>query len=213
MSVDCMYTKSGKLQLPFTALSEEHTAAKARLLTTLRNSDDQGVKGAEVKVDGGRKANTEANVEEAEFKLRLQEVAGNPNKGREGLGLTPRTIFSKATKAEKRTMIVNAVREAEEDKRVVKMTSLAKQGAHMRWEVPERKLDDRELVNMSDSRFSFLIKAVYDLLPTPHNKHKHNKLVVWRRGRMRVMRCKRDAAAHTDGMQGGTVPRKIQVEA
>ena len=41
----------------------------------------------------------------------------------------------------------------------------------MRWEVPERKLDDRELVNMSDSRFSFLIKAVYDLLPTPHNKH------------------------------------------
>ena len=171
LSVDCMYTRSGKLQLPFTALSEEHTAAKARLLTTLRDSDDQGVKGAEVKVDGGRKANTEASVEEAEFKLRLQEVAGNPNKGREGLGLTPRTIYSKATKSEKRTMIVNTVKEAEEDRRVVKMTSLAKQGAHMRWEVPERKLDDRELVNMSDSRFSFLIKAVYDLLPTPHNKH------------------------------------------
>ena len=171
LSVDCMYTRSGKLQLPLTELSEEHAAAKARLLTMLRDSDDQGVKGAEVKVDGGRKANTQASIEEAEFKLRLQEVAGNPNQGREGLGLTPRTIFSKATKAEKRTMIVETVKEGEEDKRVVKMTSLAKQGAHMRWEVPERKIDDRELVNMSDSRFSFLVKAVYDLLPTPHNKH------------------------------------------
>ena len=68
-------------------------------------------------------------------------------------------------------MIVDTVREAEEDKRVVKMTSLAKQGAHMRWEVPERKIGDRELVTMSDSSFSFLVKAVYDLLPTPDNKN------------------------------------------
>ena len=65
LSVDCMYTRSGKLQLPLTELSEEHAAAKARLLTMLRDSDDQGVKGAEVKVDGGRKANTQASIEEA----------------------------------------------------------------------------------------------------------------------------------------------------
>ena len=62
-----------------------------------------------MKVDGGRKANTQASIKEAEFKLRLQEVARTPNKGREGLGLTPRTIFSKATKAERRTMIVETV--------------------------------------------------------------------------------------------------------
>ena len=171
LSVDCMYTRSGKLQLPFTELSEEHAAAKARLLTMLRDSEDQGVKGAEVKVDGGRKANTQASLEDAESRLRMQEVAGNPNRGKEGLGSTPRTFFSKATRAERRTMIVDTVREAEEEKRVVRMAGLAKQGAHMRWEVPERKLGDRELVTMADSRFSFLVKAVYDLLPTPHNKH------------------------------------------
>ena len=171
LSVACMYTRSGKLRLPVTELAEEHAAAKARLLVMLRDSEDQGVKEAGVKVDGGRKANTQARVEDAEFKLRMQEVAGNPNKGREGLGLTPRTLYSRASKAERRTMIVDTVRKAEEDRREVKMTGLAKQGAHMRWEVPERKLGDRELINMSDSRFSFLVKAVYDLLPTPHNKH------------------------------------------
>ena len=171
LSVACMYTRSGKLQLPVTELAEEHAAAKARLLVMLRDSEDQGVKEAGVKVDGGRKANTQARVEDADFKLRMQEVAGNPNRGREGLGLTPRTLFSRATKAEKRSMIVETVRKAEEDRREVTMTGLAKQGAHMRWEVPERKLGDRELLNMSESRFGFLIKAVYDLLPTPHNKH------------------------------------------
>ena len=37
-------------------------------------------------------------------------------------------------------MIVDTVREAEEDRRSVKMASLGKQGAHTRWKVPEKKL-------------------------------------------------------------------------
>ena len=55
----------------------------------------------------------------------MQEVAGNPNKGREGLGLTPRAIFSKATEAVRRTMILETVKEGEEGKMVVMITSLA----------------------------------------------------------------------------------------
>ena len=35
LSVDCLYTRSGKLQLPYSELTEEHAAAKARLFTTL----------------------------------------------------------------------------------------------------------------------------------------------------------------------------------
>ena len=66
---------------------------------------------------------------------------------------------------------MNAVREAEEDRIIVKMAGLAKQGAHMIWEVPERNFSHRDLINMPESRIAFLIKAVYDMLPTPHNKH------------------------------------------
>ena len=171
LSVDCLHTKSGKLQLPYSELTEEYKAAKARLLTTLKESEDPGVRGAGVKVDGGRKVNTQASVEEAKSKLRIQELTGTPNRGREGLGLNPKKNFSQASKGEKRDMIVGAVREAEEDRRVVKMAGLAKQGAHMRWEVPERKISHREILNMPESRLAFLVKAVYDMLPTPHNKH------------------------------------------
>ena len=66
---------------------------------------------------------------------------------------------------------MNAVREAEEDRIIVKMAGLAKQGAHMIWEVPERNFSHRDFINMPESRIAFLIKAVYDMLPTPHNKH------------------------------------------
>ena len=67
-------------------------------------------------------------------------------------------------------MVVDTVREAEEDWRRVKMASLGKQGAHTRWEVSEKKLSHREIISTSETILNFLVKAVYDLLPTPSNK-------------------------------------------
>ena len=104
-ATDCFYSKRGKLQLPYTDVVEEFKTAKARLLVTLKESEDPGVKGAEVRVDGGRKSDTQAAVEEAESRLKMQELTGFPNKGKEGLGLNPRVPFSKADKKEKRKMI------------------------------------------------------------------------------------------------------------
>ena len=76
---------------------------------------------------------------------------------------------TKSTK-ERRTMIVEKVKEAEEERRRVKKTGLSKQGAQTRWEVPERKITQRELITTPENQFRFLVKAVYDLLPTPQNK-------------------------------------------
>ena len=68
-------------------------------------------------------------------------------------------------------MVIDTVREAEEDRRRVKMASLAKQGAHTRWEVPEKKFSHREIISTSETSLKFLVKSVYDLLPTPSNKN------------------------------------------
>ena len=68
-------------------------------------------------------------------------------------------------------MVVDTIREAEEDRRRVKMASLAKQGAQTRWEVPEKRLSHREIIGRSETSLKFLVKAVYDLLPTPSNKN------------------------------------------
>ena len=172
LSTACMYTRSGRLQLPYSELTEEVKAAKARIYTTFEESNDPCVRGAELKVDGGRKADTARSVTEAKTRLRMKEIVGIPNKGKEGLGLNPRRYYSSCAKEERRTMIVDSVREAEEDKRRVKMVSLAQQGAHTRWEVPEKKLSHREIISRSETSIKFLVKAVYGLLPTPSNKNK-----------------------------------------
>ena len=172
LSVESLYTTSGKLQLPFSELTEEVKASKARILMTFSESADPCIQNAGIEVDGGRKANTAESIELAKEKLRMEEIVGIPNRGREGLGLTPKKYFSKCKDTqERRGMVVEKVRESEEDRRRVRMTGLSKQGGHMRWEVPERKISTRDIVYMPEDRLKFLIKAVYDLLPTPQNKN------------------------------------------
>ena len=171
LSLECFYSKTAKLQLPFSELKEESRAAKARLYMTLHESEDPCISNAAIEVDGGRKEKTEERVKEAKERLRMEEVMGIPNRGKEGLGLNPKRYYSQSnSKQEKRGMVVEKVREAEEERRRVKMTGLAKQGGHLRWEVPERKITPRDLVLMPEERFKFLVKSVYDLLPTPQNK-------------------------------------------
>ena len=171
LSAACMYTRSGRLQLPYSELSEEVKAAKARVYTTFEESEDPCVRGAKLQVDGGRKADTPGRVKDAKLRLRMREIGGIPNRGKEGLGLNPRKYYGSSTKEERRTMVVDTVRETEEDMRRVKMISLAKQGAHTRWEVPEKRLSHREILSTSETSLKFLVKAVYDLLPTPSNKN------------------------------------------
>ena len=171
LSTACMYTRSGRLQLPYSELSEEVKAAKARVYTAYEESEDPCVQGAKLIVDGGRKADTPGSVKDAKSRLYMKDIVGIPNKGREGLGMNPRKYFGSSTKKERRTMVVDTVREAEEDRRRVKMASLGKQGAHTRWEVPEKKLSHREIISTSETSLKFLVKSVYDLLPTPSNKN------------------------------------------
>ena len=86
LSQACLYSKSAKLRFPFSELTEEVKAAKARNLITLQESEDPNIKHAEIEVDGGRN-NTRNELEEADFRLRIRDIVGIPNVRREGLGL------------------------------------------------------------------------------------------------------------------------------
>ena len=168
-----MYSKSARLQLPFSSLTEEFKIAKARNLVTFQESNDPCIHGAELEVDEGRKANTKEEIEIAKSRLRMQEIIGVTNIGKEGLGMRKAEFYSKSSSKSKRDMIIKVVREKEEEERIVKMTTLSKQGSHnMKWEAPQRRLNQSDLITMPDERLKFLIKSVYDLLPTPANKSK-----------------------------------------
>ena len=110
LTVDALYSKSNKLQLPFTSLMEEVKVTKARHLISFQEAKDPCIRYANINVDRGRKANTKQNVEEARSRLRIRDIAGIANKGREGLGMSKRQYFCKSNQSEKRTMITEEIR-------------------------------------------------------------------------------------------------------
>ena len=171
-STDCMYSKSSRLKLPFSSITEEYKATKARNMVTFTESEDPCIRGAGIDVDAGRKANTKAEVDEAKSRLKLQEIIGTTNKGTEGLGMRKGKYYSNSSSKEKRSMIINTVKEKEEERRIVNITQLSQQGSQLRWEVPQRQIKSDDLIRMSDESLKFLIKAVHNLLPTPANKNR-----------------------------------------
>ena len=172
LSTACFYSRTSKLQFPYTELVEEVRVAKARNQVTLTNSKDRCISGAKIIIDGGRKVSTPKEVEEAEGKLRMKDMTGRGNIGHEGLGLRKTQYYHKSSEKEQRDMIVNEIRNKEEERRRVKIIGQGQQGAMTRWEVPEHRLSHRDMINTSETRIKFLTKAVYDLLPTPANKNK-----------------------------------------
>ena len=183
LSTSCMYSKSAKLRLPFSSLQEEFKVVKARNLVTFQDSTDPCIQGANIDVDEGRKADTRKDIELSEARLKLKDIIGVTNKGREGLGMRKAEFFSKTSPKGKRKMIVKTIREKVEEDRVATITSLSKQGAHTKWEVPQRRLNQSDLMNMPEERIRFLIKSVYDLLPTPANKN------IWFKTEEKCMLC------------------------
>ena len=49
---------------------------------------------------------------------------------------------------------------------------ISKQGTNLRWDVPQRYISHNKMINTTEASSSFLIKLVYNCLPTPANKNK-----------------------------------------
>ena len=53
-------------------------------------------------MDAGRKADTKAEIQEAKGRLKMQEIIGLTNKGKEGLGMRKQKYYSKSSSKEQR---------------------------------------------------------------------------------------------------------------
>ena len=106
------------------------------------------------------------------MKLTLQDIAGIANIGREGLGSYHRQYYRGSSEREKKKLVVSKIREAEEERRLVRIAALAQQSRSLQWGVPQRVMKDREMRETPEALFKFQIKVLYDLLPTPSNKNR-----------------------------------------
>jgi len=164
-----LYARSAKLQMPLTSLTEEYKVAKARLLLTVRDSTDEKISKAGIQVRTGRKWSVSQAVEQAESVLKHQDIVGATNLGREGLGTRQHQRWDTSDASERRSLIQGEIRRVEEHGRAAKAVQMGSQGRWTKWNLPERKLTWQELWRYEPLRLSFLLRSVYDLLPTPTN--------------------------------------------
>jgi hypothetical protein len=167
-----LYGHSNKLQLPLSSFTEEFKVAKVRLVTTLQESEDDKIRNAGITTLTGRKWSASQAVERAKSSLAHKDIVGTTSEGRQGLGMHCRVQWREADSRQKRTLIQKEVRDVEEETRQAKAVQLGPQGAWTRWTVPERKLTWKNMWNYEPLRLSFLLRSVYDLLPSPANLYR-----------------------------------------
>ncbi|XP_052256524.1 uncharacterized protein LOC127861838 [Dreissena polymorpha] len=146
-----LYGKSNKLQLLLSSLVEEFKTAKARLVLTLRDSPDELIP-------------TES-VSQAENELKHKDIVGVTAVGRDGIGARKVVLWSRSDQKERRAMIQSEVRRA----RQARAVEMGAQGACTTWETADGKLTWGDIWKYEPFRFSFLLRSIYDLLPSPAN--------------------------------------------
>ena len=89
--------------------------------------------------------------------------------GRQGIGATKTVLWSRSDQKERRAMIQSEVRREEESARQARAVEMGAQGTWTTWNTTDRKLTWGEIWKYEPLRFSFLLRSVYDLLPSPAN--------------------------------------------
>ena len=170
LSTNALYSNQSKLQLPFSSLVEEFKVVKARAYLMLRNSKDPVIGDLQPDVWTGSKWCVAEAVDNAEEQVKFAEVTGAVQKGRQGLGLASSRWWSKESDRGRRELVLSKIRDGEEELRKAQAVGQSQQGASTRWDdAVERRLSWSTLWQLEPFRLSFIIKAVYDVLPSGSN--------------------------------------------
>ena len=167
-----LYSSSMMLKLLTLSLVEEFKLGKAQLFQMLRDFQDPLVKNVQPSIITGQKWKAKRAVENAESALKMKEIVGSGAYGRAGLGLSPECWWPKESTINKRKIVLEEIHHLEEVRCIDTAAAQRKQGAWTKWEsVKDRSVTWGNLKHMEHKKLSFLIKAVYDILPTPVNLH------------------------------------------
>ena len=170
------YCRQAMLKLPLKSIVEEYKVGKARLLSMLEESEDNIVRSVQPKLRTGKKWKVQEAVNNAKRNLSIKEIIGHTQTNRQGLGATKMQWWSKAKGKEKRDMIIQELKKEEDVKRVQKAVQQGQQGQWTTWDSAlQRSLSWNDMWHMAPLRISFLLRSVYDLLPSNANLVKWGK--------------------------------------
>ncbi|XP_021365777.1 uncharacterized protein LOC110458420 [Mizuhopecten yessoensis] len=166
-----LYSRTSSLQLPLSSLVKEFKVTKARLVMTLRDSKDVKIRNAGIQTRTGRKWSASQSVEQAEGALKHRDIVGATCSDRQGLGTTHFQTWEGSDDKEKRSLVQGEIRREEEGTRKARAVEMGSQGAWTKWKLPERKLTWTDLWRYEPLRIQFLLRSVYNTLPSPANLH------------------------------------------
>ena len=102
----------------------------------------------------------------------MKEIIGTVANGKAGLGLHPQRWWSKESTANRRKMVSEEIHHLEVVRRFATAVGQRRKVAWTKWEnAKDRAVTWRDLKHIEPKKLSFLIKTVYDVLPTPVNLH------------------------------------------
>ncbi|XP_052234917.1 uncharacterized protein LOC127847189 [Dreissena polymorpha] len=166
-----LYGRTNQLQLPISSVVEEYKVAKARMVVTLKESSDDLIRMAGIETRTGRKWSASQAVSQAESILRHKDIVGTTTEGRQRLGMIKPQRWSTADKRERSQMVQKEIRASEEESRRARSVEMGGQCAWNKWTTTERKFTWADIWQYEPLRLKFLLRSVYDLLPSPTNLH------------------------------------------
>lgn len=185
INTSSLYRQKGALQLPLASIVEIYKAGKVRTVMMLRESKDQEISGNPPDVRTARKWQAEVATDEIISTLEHRDMIGATQTDRLGLGNGDFRPFKQMSQRDRRIAAAGKVRQMEAEKRELHLIQCAQQGQVTSWEghVVERKIGWSEVWKWNTSRLSFLLRATYDVLPSPVN------LVRWKIQKDDKCRC------------------------
>ena len=187
-----IYSNKGPLDLPIPSIVESYKCRKVRAVMMLRYSNDAVVRAAPPDIKTGCKWKATEETDRCISVLQHCDIVGATQSSTEGLGIRRFRPFSSLNPKERRDAVVDQTKRVEEEKRYVHLVQSSQQGQYVAWheKVFQRKLNWNDLWNWDEARISFLIRSVYDMLPSPANLFwwKISDSALCRCGKLRTMR-------------------------
>ena len=180
-----LYKNGGPLELPIPSIAELYKCGKVRTTLMLQQSNDEVIRSNPPELKTGRKWRAIEETEKFISILEHGDIVGATQTNTSGLGSTQFKSFKDMTKKERTISVVNQVAKEEKNARFLKLVQCSQQGQCVSWQdkAVDRVIKWSDFWKWDPARISFLIRSVYDMLPSPAN------LVRWKISENEKCRC------------------------
>ena len=170
MSSVALYSKSAKLMLPLRSIVEEYKVSKIRTQWMLNNSADIRIREVKPLLKTKMKFKAQDEINKSVSELTFEEMRGPIQTGRHAVGWNHFAKWSESCSAIRAELIIRERRREIERERVTKAVQQSQQGRWTTWEdMVQRSISWNEIWKMSLYRLTFVIRSIYDQLPSRDN--------------------------------------------